>query len=216
MGARRGLQLPFPPAQCLTEGGRVEATSLRKEPQCRCRIKTELRSQSRPTSLKSRRPESQERCRTSHCQRLRLPTCPLIPTANQRNHRLTSRVAPCETRTRPCKRVCRGLASQRTSVRPVREPPSGGFSLGLRSPRGSNDPPASLGWSGGRPGSVLGDLLYDLARCAVIALPRDIGLRNHSDKRFALDHGQPSNLLLGQKLEGTIEVLVWRDGGEIR
>src|SRR5215217_3464283 len=65
-------------------------------------------------------------------------------------------------------------------------------------------------------GSVLGDLLYDLTRRAVITLSSDIGLRNYSDERFALDHRQASNLLLGQKLEGTIEVLVWRNGGEIR
>jgi hypothetical protein len=69
----------------------------------------------------SRSPDSRERCPTIHHQRPRLPTCPLIPTASQRNHRLTSRVAPSETRTRPCKRECRGLASQRTFVRPVRE-----------------------------------------------------------------------------------------------
>ena len=99
-------------------------------------MKAELRSQSRPTSLKSRRPESQERCRTIHRQHPRLPTCPLIPTASQRNHRLTSRVAPSlrgrrKARKRPCKCENRGLASRGTSVWPVREPPSGGFSLGL-------------------------------------------------------------------------------------
>jgi cob(I)alamin adenosyltransferase len=47
----------------------------------------------------------------------------------------------------------------------------------------------SLGCSGDRFSSVLGDLLYDLARRAVIALPGDIGLRNHSDERLALDDG---------------------------
>jgi hypothetical protein len=60
--------------------------------------------------------------------------------------------------------------------------------------------PSFVVCSGGRPGSVLRDLLHHLARRAVIALPCDIGLRNYSDERFALDHGQPSNLLLGQNL----------------
>ena len=47
----------------------------------------------------------------------------------------------------------------------------------------------SLGCRGDRFSSVLGDLLYDLARRPVIALPGDIGLRNHSDERLALDDG---------------------------
>jgi len=95
-----------------------------------------MRSQTRPTSPKSRCRKSRERCPTIHRQRPRLPICPLIPTASQRNHRLTSRVAPSlrgrrKARKRPCKCENRGLASRGTSVWPVREPPSGGFSLGL-------------------------------------------------------------------------------------
>jgi hypothetical protein len=134
MGARRKLQSPFPPAQSWTEGWRVEAASLRKEPQCRCTIKAERKSQSHPINLKSRRPVSRERCRTSHRRRPKLPTCPSIPTASQHNPRLTSRVAPSSQDRRkawvkPCRREHRGPASQRTSVRPEREPPSGGFSL---------------------------------------------------------------------------------------
>jgi hypothetical protein len=38
-------------------------------------------------------------------------------------------------------------------------------------------------------GSVLGDLLYDLAGRAVIALPRNIGLRNNPDERFPIHDG---------------------------
>jgi hypothetical protein len=95
-----------------TEGQRVEAASLRKEPQCRSRIKAELRSQSRPTSRRSRRPEGREPCRTSRRQRPRLPTCPLIPTASKCKRRLTSRVAPSSRpKEGPCKRERRGLAS---------------------------------------------------------------------------------------------------------
>jgi hypothetical protein len=77
-----------------TEIQRVEAPSLRKEPQCRCRIKAERRNPSRPISLTSRRPEGRERCPMTHRRRPRLPTCPLIPTASRRNRRRTSRVAP--------------------------------------------------------------------------------------------------------------------------
>ena len=69
-----------------TKGRRVEAGSLRKERQCRSKV--ELRSQSRPTS-----PKSRERCPTIHRRRPMLPTCPRIPTGSRRNHRLRSRVA---------------------------------------------------------------------------------------------------------------------------
>jgi hypothetical protein len=115
-----------------TQLQRVIGTSLRKEPQCRCRI----RSQTPPTRPRSRCRKSRERCPTSHRRRLRLPTCPLIPTASRRSHRLTSRVAPSlggrrKARKGPCKCENRGLASRGTSVWLVREPPSGGFSLGL-------------------------------------------------------------------------------------
>ena len=56
-------------AQGLDGGPAGRSGPLRKEPQCRCRIKAERKSQSRPTSLRSRCRKNQGRCPPIHRQR---------------------------------------------------------------------------------------------------------------------------------------------------
>jgi hypothetical protein len=112
----------------------------------------ELKSRSRLTNLRSRRPESRGRCLMTRRQRPRLPTCPLIPTASRRNRRQTRRVAPSLQdwkRPGPCKRELRSLASRGTSVCPLER---AAFVRLLSWPfarRGSSYAPSSLGCSGG-------------------------------------------------------------------
>jgi hypothetical protein len=78
-------------AQGWREIRRVEAASLRKEPQCRCRS---MAKSGNLNHRRERRQGSRERCQAIPHQHPRLPTCPLIPTASRRNRRQTSRVAP--------------------------------------------------------------------------------------------------------------------------